>query len=97
MWCAAIGNRIFDPFLGAFAKLRKATISFFMSVYFYPSVPLSFRMKHATRQKFVRFDIWVYSFKSVEKIQVSLNMTRITGTLRADLCTFVLTSQLFVE
>jgi len=60
--------------LGAFAILRKATISFVMSVR--PSAQNS----AATERMFVKFDSSIF-LKSIEKIQVYSNRTRITDTL----------------
>jgi hypothetical protein len=75
-------------FLGAFGKLRKVTISFNMSVS--PSAHMEQLGSH--RKDFN--EIWYLSIirGSVEKIQVSLKMTRITGTLHEDLCTFMIIS-----
>ena len=73
-------------FLGAFAKLRKATISFVMSV----------RPYEITRFPLTDFDeIWYWKlfWKSVEKIQVSLNPTKVTGILHEDIFTFMAISQ----
>jgi hypothetical protein len=59
--------------LGAFAKLRKATVSFAISVCpsFHPSVGMEQLCSHWTDFR----EIWYWSIfrKSVEKIQVSLN------------------------
>jgi hypothetical protein len=66
-------------FLGAFAKLRKTTISFVMSV------RLSVRPHGTTQPPLAGFS-WNLIFenfrKSVEKIKVSLKWTRINGTWR---------------
>ena len=72
--------------LDAFAKLRKATISFVMYVCLsvYPSVSM----------KQLGFD-WKYFHENLstfgkfaEKTRVSLNLTRTTGYLNEDLCKF---------
>ena len=65
-------------FLIAFAKLRKATISFVLFV------RLSARPQSATRLPLVDFyDIWYMSIfrKYVEKIQVLLKSEKIKATL----------------
>ena len=41
-------------------------------------------------------EISIFSRKSVEKIQVSLNSDRKMGTLHEDLCTFMITSRSFL-
>ena len=71
------------PFLSAFAKLRKATNSFL-------SVRLSARTDGTPMLPLDGNLIFEFFFKSVEKIQVLLNLTRITGTLLEDLYTFFL-------
>jgi hypothetical protein len=43
----------------------------------------------------MKFGIWVFFWKAIENIRF-INMTRITGTLRVDLCTFMITSLLFL-
>jgi hypothetical protein len=72
-----------------FGKLRKVTNSFIMSVS--PSA----RMEQLGSHWKDFSEIWYLSTirGSVEKIQVSLNRTRITGTLHEDLCTFVIISR----
>jgi len=58
-------------FLGAIAKLRKATISLFMSVRL--SIrPSAWNNSASTGRIFMKFDIWGFFWKYVEKIQVSL-------------------------
>jgi hypothetical protein len=56
----------YDPFLGAFTKLRKATISFVLFVH----------MEHLGSHRIDFHDIWHFSInkKSVQKIQVSLKL-----------------------
>ena len=70
-------------FLGAFATLRKATISFVMSV------RLSVRMEQLGSHWTGFHEIWYCSIfrKSVEKIQVSLNSDKNNGTVHEDRCT----------
>jgi len=61
-------------FLGAFAKLRRATITFVMSVR-----PSACNNSARTGRIFIKFDIWGFFRKSVEKIQVSLNSDKNKG------------------
>ena len=75
---------LFLASLGAFAKLRKATISFVISVClsFRPSNLLAkCKNSAATVWIFIKSDIQFFFRKSVYKIQVSLNRARISGTL----------------
>jgi hypothetical protein len=77
-------------FLGAFAKLRKTSICFVMSL----SMPVR---QHATNR--LPLDGFSWNLvsenfrKSVTKMQVWANVTRITGTLHEDLCTFMIISR----
>ena len=73
--------RIMSLLLGELATLRKATISFVKSVR--QSV---WNNSALTERIFIKFEF--YFRKYVEKIKVSLNLTRITGTLHEDQCTF---------
>jgi len=62
-----------EIFLGAFAKLRRGTVSFF------PSVRLSAWNNSApTRRVFLKFGIWVF-YKKPEKNQVSLKSNKNDG------------------
>ena len=64
--------------LGAFAVLRKATISFALSVC--PSLCLTaWNNSTATGHIFIKFHIYVLFLKSVEKIQVSLESDKNNG------------------
>jgi hypothetical protein len=74
-----------DTFLGAFAKLRKATISFVMSV------RLSNRMEIFGSHWKGFHDIWHKNVfqKSIEKIQVSLKSDKNNSYLNTDLCKFM--------
>jgi hypothetical protein len=74
--------------LGAFAKLRKATVSFVTSV-----CPSAYNKSAPTRSIFIIYDILVFFEKSVEKIQVSLKSDNNNGTLHEDLCTFMIISR----
>ena len=74
-------------FWGAFTKLRKAIISFVMSVHPHGTIRLQldrFWWNFVFRLFFRRF---------VEEIQVLLNLTRITGTLHKDVFTFMTISR----
>jgi hypothetical protein len=74
-------------FVGAFEKLREATISFVMSVC--PSVRMEQLGSHWT----VFHEIWYLSIfrKYVEKIfKFNWNLTRIAGTLHEEPCTFLI-------
>jgi len=67
--------------LGAFAKQRKATISFAMSV-----CPSAWNSA-ATGQT---SDIWALFRKYVEKIKVSFKSDKNNGYLHEDVCTFII-------
>ena len=54
-----------SDFFGAFAKLRKAGIFFVMSVRL-----SEWNNSAPTRRIFMKFNIWVFIRKSVEKIQI---------------------------
>jgi len=69
--------------LGTFAKLRKATISFVMSV------RLSAWNKSApTERIFVKFGIWGVLEHLLRKLKFRYNRTRTTSTLHEDHYTF---------
>jgi hypothetical protein len=70
-------------FLGVFAKFRKATVIFVMSVclsVWYNSAP--------TRRIFLKFDIWGFFGNLPGKFKIRDNPTRITGNLPKEMCTF---------
>ena len=73
---AAVFRLCLPSFLGAFAKLRKATISFVMS-----GRPSAWNKSAPTGRIFMKFDIWVFFRKSVERIQFSLKSDKNNGTL----------------
>jgi len=75
-----------EIFLSMFAELRIATFSFVM--FLRPPA----RMEHLGSHWNDFREIWYMSIyrKSVEKIQISLNLTRITGTLLEDVRTFMI-------
>jgi hypothetical protein len=86
--CSASGRRRRRrSFLGAFAKLRKATIRFVMSVCLsvYASVHLSaWNDSTPTGRIFMKFDILV-SFENLpRKFEVSLKSDKSNGTLHED-------------
>jgi len=67
--------------LVTFAKLRKATIGFVISVRM--SVPPSaWNNSPSTGRIFMKFDIWGFFLKSVEKIQVLLKADKNKGYFR---------------
>jgi len=75
--------------LDSFAKLRKATITFFISVL--PPVCLfAWNNSAPTGGIFLKFDIWGFCRNSVEKIMFNWNLTRITDTLHEDRYTFMI-------
>ena len=69
--------------LGAFTKLRKATISFAMSV-----CPSAWNWAETGQSS----DIWVLFRKSVEKSQVSFKSDKNNRYLHEDVCTFIIIS-----
>jgi len=74
----------------AFAKLRKATISFFMSVH--PSVRMEHLGFHWT--DFHEFFLFGYFFENLSrKFKFHYNLTKITGTLHEDQYTFLIISR----
>jgi hypothetical protein len=80
-----------NAFLGAFANLRKATISFVMSVCLSISASV-WNNSAPTSRIFVKFNIWVFFENISRKFKFYCNLTRITGTLHDDLCTFMIIS-----
>jgi hypothetical protein len=69
-----VGKRQF--FLSTLAKLQKATISFVMSVRL-----SAWTNSAAIGRILTKFDICLFSRKSVEKIKVYYNLTTVTSTL----------------
>ena len=84
-WSCTVGSDI--AFLRSFTKLRKASTSFVMSV-----CPSAWNNSSPTERILITFAIRVSFEKSVEKIQVLLNPTWVTGTLHEDLFTFMTVS-----
>jgi hypothetical protein len=78
--------------LGTFAKLRKATISFVMSVQL--SVCLSVRIEQLGSHWTDFHDAWYLNIfqKSFEKIPISLKSDKNNSTLYQDVCTFMIIS-----
>ena len=72
---------------GAFAKLRKAIISF-MSVR-----PSAWNNSAPTGQIFMKFGIWVFFENLWIKFKFHYNLTRITGTLHEDQYKFFIISR----
>ena len=66
-------------FLHSFAKLRKATISFIMSVR-----PSAWKNSASTRQVFMKIYIWVFSQICRKKFKLNKNRKRITVILHED-------------
>ena len=86
-WCIS--------FLGAFAKLRKATINFVRSVCL--SVCLSaWNSSAPTWRIFTKFDIWVFFENLSRKFNFHENLTIITGTLHEDQYTLLIISRSFL-
>jgi len=77
-----------QDFLRAIAEFRKATISSFMSVR--PSVRMSTWNNSApARRIFMNMIFEDFSKIYPEKLKFPLNLTRMTGTLHDDVCTFM--------
>ena len=74
------------PFLGAFAKLRK-------SYCWLRHVCLSVRTDELGSHWFMKFDIWVFFWKYVEKIHVPFKSDNNNGHLHADQYTFTIISR----
>jgi len=80
-----------EQILGAFAKLRKGTISFDLSVRasaWNNSAPIG--------RIFMKFDTWAFFEKLWRKFKLRWSLIRVTGTLRGDLCTFMTVSCSFL-
>jgi hypothetical protein len=95
-----------NTYLGAFAKLRKATVSLVMSVYLSVCLSTCLSVRPSVRMEklnsppngriFMKFNIWVFFENLSKKFKFHLNLISITGTLREDLYTFLM-SQFFLE
>jgi hypothetical protein len=73
----------------AFAKLRKANVSFVMSVCL-----SAWNSSAPTGRIFLEFDIWVFFENRSRKFKFNWNLTRITGTLHEDVRTYVTVIQM---
>jgi len=83
-------------FVDEIAKLRKATISFIMSVCV--SVrPSAWNNSASTGGILMKFDIWIFFFQKLSrKYRFYENKTRIRGTVREDQYTYFITSPSFL-
>jgi len=82
-------KRVYNPFLGALAKLRKTTVSFVMSVCL--SFRLSVRIELCSHWMDFH-EIWylrIY-FKYLSRKLFSVSLTRIAGIIHDNLCSFVI-------
>jgi hypothetical protein len=83
-----IEKKIFFGFFYAFLQnCEKATISFVMSV-----CPHGKKLA-STELVFMKFNIWGFFENLSRKFMFLYNLTRITGTLHEDLCTFMIISR----
>ena len=82
-------------FLGAFAKLRRAIISFALSVCL--SVrPTACNNSAPNGRISMKFDIWVFFENLSRQFNLHKNLTRITGTLHKDQYTFMIIFRLII-
>ena len=84
-----------DPLLGEFPKLRKATISRIMSVCLclFMCVCVSDCVEQPAPNGSTVIKIYTCVFrKSVRKIKFNYILTRVTGTVQEGLCTFMIIS-----
>jgi len=82
-------------FLGAFTKLRKATISF-ISVS--PAARSSeWNNSGPIGRISMKFDIWVFFENPPRKFKCRYYRTRITGALHEDLCMFMISRSLLLR
>ena len=79
-------------FLGAFAKLRKVTISFVVSVRLFTCLS-AWNNSATTGRVLMRRDTWVCFKNLSRKFKLHLNLTRITVTVREDVFTFMTISR----
>ena len=70
---------IYNRVLGAFAKFRKATLSFARSV-----SPSAWRNSAYTGRIFIKFDIWIFFENLSRKFKFRPNLARLTGNLHKD-------------
>jgi hypothetical protein len=90
-WNAFRNEATWKHFLGAFAKLREATVSFVMSCR--SDRPSARNNSAATGWIFMKFDIWVFSEDLSRKLNFHWNLTKITGALREDKYTLMIISR----
>ena len=86
--CALKVRGLSSSILGAFTKLRKASISFVMSVHL-SAYPSGWYNSAPSRRIFMKFDIWVYFEYLSWKFKFRKNPASITGTLHEDICVFM--------
>jgi hypothetical protein len=89
--CCYIYLLFSSSILSAFSKLRKATVSFVMSVLLSDLSVIV--CPHGTTSAptgriWMKFDIWVFFENLLRKFNFHENLTRITGTLHVDQYTF---------
>jgi hypothetical protein len=82
LWPANPCSHPCTSFLGAFANLWKATLSFVMSVFL-----SAWNNSAPTGRIFVKFNIWIFFENSSGKYKFRYNQSRIIGTLREELYT----------
>ena len=90
-WCLIMHIGNFASFLGMFAKLRKASISFVLSV-----CTSAWNNSAATGQIFMKLDTSLFFENLLRKYKFHKNWTRIMGTLHEDRYTFVIIPQSFL-
>ena len=77
--------------LGAFAKLRKATISLVKSVRQHGKL-------RSYRRDFHGISYFTYFFENLSRnFKFHLNVPRLTGTLHVDLCTFIISRRILLR
>jgi hypothetical protein len=82
-----IASRTVHILVRRLVKLRKALISFIMSV-----CPFAWNNWAHTGRNFTKFYIWLFSENLTRKFKFHENLTRITGTLHEDQYTFLIVS-----
>jgi hypothetical protein len=78
-------------FFGAFAELRKASITFVVSV-----GPSAWSCFSPTERTFMKFDTWAFFENLLKKFKFHYKLTNITSTLHEDQYTFVIISRSFL-
>ena len=82
----------YKSFLGLFAKLRKATVSFVTSIR-----PSAKKKSAPTTRIFKKFDISVFLENLLRNFKVRYNLTRITGTLHDDQYTVMISHSVLLR